>query len=75
MLNKKTYRYAQEDEDDDLEPYPGIYPNFSRGKAATSQPNYYYVNSERDFTLPLQKHRNIQTPYESPDEGYFRLYL
>lgn len=32
-------------------------------------PHYQYVNSERDFTLPLQKHRNVQPIYESPEEG------
>ena len=34
--------------------------------------NYQYVNSERDFTLPLQKHKNFQTPYESPDDGDYK---
>lgn len=33
-----------------------------------SQHQYHYVNSERDFTLPLQQHKNIQPPYESPEE-------
>lgn len=30
--------------------------------------NYKYVNSARDFTLPLQKHRNVQPIYESPED-------
>lgn len=34
-----------------------------------SQQNYQYVNSEKDFILPLKKHKNIQPIiYESPDD-------
>lgn len=41
-----------------------------------SDTNYRYVNSERDLTLPLQKHKNIQPIYESPeDEISVRKYL
>ncbi|XP_055374819.1 mitochondrial outer membrane protein SLC25A46 isoform X2 [Condylostylus longicornis] len=39
-------------------------------------PNYRYVSSERDLSLPLQKHKNIQQYYESPeDEISVRKYL
>lgn len=39
------------------------------GEADASTPlNYKYVQSARDLTLPLQKHRNAQPPYESPDD-------
>lgn len=30
--------------------------------------NYKYVKSTRDLTLPLQKHPNMQPPYESPED-------
>lgn len=36
--------------------------------AALPQHRYKYVNSARDFTLPLQKHSHVQPPYESPEE-------
>lgn len=36
--------------------------------AAMPQQRYKYVNSARDFTLPLQKHPNVQPLYESPDD-------
>lgn len=36
--------------------------------SSAQQHQYHYVNSERDFTLPLQKHKNVQSPYESPEE-------
>lgn len=45
--------------------------------AALPQNRYKYVNSARDFTLPLQKHSHAQPPYESPedDEISVRKYL
>lgn len=42
--------------------------NYYDSAKATSLPNYKYVNSARDLTLPLQKHRNDQGFYESPDD-------
>lgn len=62
------FRYGHEDEDeedvDDL-------PRFRHGYKPSTRPGhqYQYVNSERDFTLPLQKHQNVQPMYESPEEG------
>lgn len=41
---------------------------YDPAKGAASLPNYKYVNSTRDLTLPLQKHRNDQKLYESPDD-------
>lgn len=43
---------------------------FQYPKSRTEQkPRYQYVNSEKDLHLPLQKHKNIQPFYESPEEG------
>lgn len=39
------------------------------------QQRYQYVNSERDLVLPLQKHKNVQPLYESPDEISIRKYI
>lgn len=43
---------------------------YGYGEGMRGRPHkYQYVNSERDFTLPLQTHKNVQPPYESPEEG------
>lgn len=62
------YRYEQyDDELDQIETMQRFaYPEIGRYEP---EPRYQYVNSARDFTLPLQKHRNVQPIYESPEEG------
>lgn len=47
---------------------------FNEHNTTSNQPNasmpanYKYVSSTRDLTLPLQKHRNTQPLYETPDD-------
>ncbi|XP_037916740.1 solute carrier family 25 member 46 [Hermetia illucens] len=66
--------YANED-DDQLDEISARYAYESINPHGT-EPNYRYVNSERDLTLPLQKHRNIQSFYESPEDDIsIRKYL
>lgn len=38
-------------------------------KSTLDDAPYQFINSERDLTLPLQKHKNVQPLYESPDDG------
>lgn len=52
------------DDDDQMQSFG----RFQYQNAAESEPHYQYVNSERDFTLPLLKHKNAEPIYESPDE-------
>lgn len=43
-------------------PSPAQYsPNLQ--EEPMSNHRYHYVNSERDFMLPLQQHKNVQSPY------------
>lgn len=67
VIKKKfLYRYGQDDEDEDqIE----AIARFQYTDMRAQQPKYDYVNSDRDFTLPLQKHKNNQPLYESPEEG------
>ncbi|ETN65075.1 hypothetical protein AND_003165 [Anopheles darlingi] len=45
-------------------------------KSTLDEPPYQFVNSDRDLTLPLQKHKNVQPLYESPeDEISLRKYI
>lgn len=65
-------------DDDDEEHYPDddLGGSMSRKEFRENwRPQYQYVNSERDFTLPLQKHQNVQPMYESPEEGESSLNL
>lgn len=59
--NSKLYDENDED-DEDLDEVDNL------GASGGPQQRYKYVNSARDFTLPLQKHPNKQPLYESPDE-------
>lgn len=78
-------RYGGRDEDDDdevdnfsdqrydYEDYrQPLHRDHSKRYPQHQQHKYQYVNSERDLTLPLQKHKNIQPMYESPEEGIIR---
>lgn len=58
-------RYLEDDEDQ-LDNIPRFQPTFKSPHEAT---HYQFINSERDLTLPLQKHKNVQPLYESPDDG------
>lgn len=67
--NSKLYENAEELEEEEAEE--------EAAAAILPQQRYKYVNSARDFTLPLQKHSHIQQAYESPedDEVSVRKYL
>lgn len=57
--NENSKLYDDADDLDDIDGLEG---------AVLPQHRYKYVNSARDFTLPLQKHSHTQPPYESPDD-------
>lgn len=62
---------------DDLDDEVDEIPNnrFNYLEQQKQQQRYQYVNSERDLVLPLQKHKNVQPLYESPDEISMRKYI
>lgn len=57
-----------EDEEDQLDNIPRFHPTF---KSPLEPQHYQFINSERDLTLPLTKHKNVQPIYESPEEGEY----
>lgn len=59
---------------DDLNDEVDDIPRFNYVEQQQQQ-RYKYVNSERDLVLPLQKHKNVQPLYESPDEISMRKYI
>lgn len=68
--SSKLYE-GDEEGDEDLDEVDNL------GAGGGPQHRYKYVNSARDFTLPLQKHPNVQPMYESPvdEEISVRKYL
>lgn len=73
MAGLEEYERYLEDEEDQLDNIPRFHPTFRSPHEAT---HYQLINSERDLTLPLQKHKNVQPIYESPDEDIsLRKYL
>lgn len=66
----KMYSDYEDDFDDEVDEIPRF--NYLEQQ---QQQRYQYVNSERDLVLPLQKHKNVQPLYESPDEISMRKYI
>ncbi|KFB35218.1 AGAP002704-PA-like protein [Anopheles sinensis] len=63
-------RYLEEEDELDNARFLSAY------KSTLDDTPYHFINSERDLTLPLQKHKNVQPLYESPeDEISLRKYL
>lgn len=67
-----TYHSYEDDFDDEVDEIPRF--NYLEQQQQQQQ-RYQYVNSERDLVLPLQKHKNVQPLYESPDEISMRKYI
>ncbi|XP_019532938.1 mitochondrial outer membrane protein SLC25A46 [Aedes albopictus] len=65
MAGLEEYERYLEDDEDQLDNIPRFQPTFKSPHEAT---HYQFINSERDLTLPLQKHKNVQPLYESPDD-------
>ncbi|KAG4077046.1 hypothetical protein HA402_016033 [Bradysia odoriphaga] len=63
------------DYEDDFDDEVDEIPRFNYLEQQQQQQRYQYVNSERDLVLPLQKHKNVQPLYESPDEISMRKYI
>lgn len=69
------FSYA-DDLDDEVDESPRFnYSEPHQQSQQHQQQRYQYVNSERDLVLPLQKHKNVQPSYESPDEISMRKYI
>lgn len=63
-------RYLEDEDELDNARFVSAY------KSTLDDAPYQFINSERDLTLPLQKHKNVQPLYESPeDEISLRKYL
>ncbi|KAJ6636643.1 Mitochondrial outer membrane protein SLC25A46 [Pseudolycoriella hygida] len=70
MYTDLTY---DSNDDEDAAEIPRF--NYLEQQQQDKHQRYQYVNSERDLVLPLQKHKNVQPLYESPDEISMRKYI